>query len=172
MEQEKRLIEGALFLSCEPISEEELSKRLNIPVEKVKNALSQLTADYAGRGIVLRKVAGGYRFYTASDLSSKLKDFVEERPVKLSRHLLEVLAVVAYNQPITRKRIAQIRGQNPDGALKSLIEKGLVEVVGRENSPGRPKLYGTTKAFLEHFGLPSLKELPQVELTEEESERG
>ncbi len=172
MEQEKRLIEGAIFLSCEPVSEEELSKKLNLPLEKVKSAISQLVAEYTGRGIVLKRVAGGYRFYTSSDLSSKLKEFVEEKPVKLSYHLLEVLAIIAYNQPITRKRIAQIRGRNPDGALKSLLEKGLIKVVGREDSPGRPKLYGTTRAFLEHFKLPSLRELPKVELAEEEDEKG
>jgi len=164
MEREKKLVEGALFLSTEPVSEEELSEKLSIPLEKVRLILSELLLDYSDRGIVLKKVAGGYRFFTAPELHHELSRFVEERPVKLSRPLLEVLAIVAYNQPITRKRIAQIRGQNPDGALKSLLEKGLIEVVGREKSPGRPKLYGTTKAFLEHFGLSSLKELPPIEL--------
>jgi len=164
MEREKKLVEGALFLSQEPVSEEELSRRLGIDREKVSLILSELVLDYSERGIVLKKVAGGYRFFTAPELREELAGFVEERPVRLSRHLLEVLAIIAYNQPITRKRIAQIRGQNPDGALKSLLEKGLIEVAGRENSPGRPKLYRTTKAFLEHFGLSSLAELPPIEL--------
>ncbi|WP_456342333.1 SMC-Scp complex subunit ScpB [Thermovibrio sp.] len=170
MEKEKKLIEGAIFLSQEPVSEEELSEKLGIEKEKVSLVISQLLLDYSDRGIVLKKVAGGYRFFTAPELKEELSKFVEERPVRLSRPLLEVLAIVAYNQPITRKRIAQIRGQNPDGALKSLLEKGLIEVVGRESSPGRPKLYGTTKAFLEHFGLASLQDLPPIELTEVEGE--
>jgi len=168
MDREKKLIEGALFLSTEPVTEEELSERLSIPLDKVKLILSELLIDYSDRGIVLKRVAGGYRFFTAPELHGELSRFVEERPVKLSRPLIEVLAIVAYNQPITRKRIAQIRGQNPDGALKSLMEKGLIEVVGREKGPGRPKLYGTTRAFLEHFGLSSLSELPPIEITEVE----
>ncbi len=170
MEREKKLVEGALFLAQEPVSEEELSEKLGIEREKVSLILSSLVMDYSERGIVLKRVAGGYRFFTSPELKEELSKFVEERPVRLSRPLIEVLAVIAYNQPITKKRIAQIRGQNPDGAIKSLLEKGLIEVVGRENSPGRPKLYGTTKAFLEHFGLASLEELPPVELTEVEGE--
>jgi len=164
MEREKKLVEGAIFLSPEPISEEELSGKLGIDREKVSLILSQLKVEYSDRGIVLKRVAGGYRFFTSPELKEELSKFVEERPVKLSRPLLEVLAIIAYNQPITKKRIAQIRGQNPDGAVKSLLEKGLIEVVGRESSPGKPKLYGTTKAFLEHFGLSSLDELPSVEI--------
>jgi len=167
-EREKRLIEGAIFLSEEPVSEEELSRKLGIEIDRVKIALSSLIADYAGRGITIKKVAGGYRFFTAPDLKEKLSSFVEDKPIKLAKPLLEVLAIIAYNQPITRKRIAQIRGQNPDGALKSLLEKGLIEVAGRENSPGRPKLYRTTREFLHHFGLASLSELPPVNLSEEE----
>jgi len=170
MEREKKLVEGAIFLSQEPISEDELSEKLGIDREKISLIVSQLRMEYSDRGVVLKKVAGGYRFFTSPELKEELSRFVEERPVKLSRPLLEVLAIIAYNQPITKKRIAQIRGQNPDGAVKSLLEKGLIEVVGRENSPGRPKLYGTTKAFLEHFGLSSLSELPPVEITEVEGE--
>jgi len=140
---------------------------LGFEIEEVKKALEELTKDYAERGIVLKKVAGGYRFFTAPDLSKTLKSFVEDRPVKLSRHLLEVLAVIAYNQPITKKEIVRIRGQNCDGAIKSLLEKGLIEVAGRANTPGRPKLYRTTDAFLYHFGLNSIEELPKVSLEEE-----
>jgi len=172
MDREKRLVEGALFLSQEPVGEEELSEKLGIPIERVRAALAELSADYADRGIVLRRVAGGYRFFTSPELYSELARFAQERPVKLSRHLLEVLAIVAYNQPITRKRIAQIRGQSCDGALKSLMEKGLVEVAGRDSSPGRPKLYRTTRAFLEHFGLSSISQLPPLDEALEEEESG
>jgi segregation and condensation protein B len=167
MGEVKRAIEAAIFLSQEPVSEKVLSEKLGFEIEEVKKALEELTKDYAERGIVLKKVAGGYRFFTAPDLSKTLKSFVEDRPVKLSRHLLEVLAVIAYNQPITKKEIVRIRGQNCDGAIKSLLEKGLIEVAGRANTPGRPKLYRTTDAFLYHFGLNSIEELPKVSLEEE-----
>ena len=165
--QEKRLIEAAVFLSQEPVKVEELSEKLKIPAERVRELLEELKGEYSGRGVVLKEVAGGYRFFTSPDLSEQLKEFVEDRPVKLSRHLLEVLAIIAYKQPITRKEIAAIRGQNPDGALKSLLEKGLIEVAGRAPTPGRPKLYRTTEGFLYHFGLNSLEELPEIDLEEE-----
>lgn len=165
--REKRLLEAAIFLSQDPVRPEELSEKFGIPVDRVEELLEELLKEYSDRGIVLRRVAGGYRFFTASDLSQDLKEFVEDRPVKLSRYLLEVLAVIAYNQPITKKEIAMIRGQNPDGALKSLLEKGLIEVAGRAPTPGRPKLYRTTESFLYHFGLNSLSELPKIDLEEE-----
>ncbi|TCK06371.1 SMC-Scp complex subunit ScpB [Phorcysia thermohydrogeniphila] len=167
MGEVKRAVEAAIFLSQEPVSEKVLSERLGFEIEEVKKALEELVEDYAERGIVLKKVAGGYRFFTAPDLSKTLKSFVEDRPVKLSRPLLEVLAVIAYNQPITKKDIMKIRGQNCDGAIKSLLEKGLIEVAGRANTPGRPKLYRTTDAFLYHFGLNSIEELPKVSLEED-----
>ncbi len=172
MEKDKKLIEAALFLSQDAVSEEYLSAKLNIPIEKVKKILSQLEEEYSERGIVLKKIAGGYRFFTAPDLSQDLKHFVEDRPIKLSRHLLEVLAIVAYNQPITKKEIARIRGQNPDGAIKSLLDKGLIRVVGRAKLPGRPKLYGTTEAFLYHFGLNSIQDLPPIDIDEAFNEQG
>ncbi len=165
--REKRLLEAAIFLSQEPVKPEELSEKLELPVERVRKLLEELSWDYRDRGIILKKVSGGYRFFTAPDLSQELKKFVEDRPVKLSRHLLEVLAIIAYNQPITKKEIAAIRGQNPDGAIRSLMEKGLIEVAGRAPTPGRPKLYRTTEAFLYHFRLNSLSELPEIKLEEE-----
>ena len=171
MSSVKRAVEAAVFLSQEPVSEKVLSERLGFDIEEVKKSLEELLKEYSGRGIVLKKVAGGYRFFTAPDLSDTLRSFVEDRPVKLSRHLLEVLAIIAYHQPITKKDIARIRGQNPDGAIKSLLEKGLIEVAGRANTPGRPKLYRTTDAFLYHFGLNSIKELPKISLEEDLNEQ-
>ncbi len=166
MDRVKRIIEAAIFLSQEPVSAERLSEKLGLEVEKVKEAIYQLIEEYKDRGIIIRKVGGGYKFFTAYDLSETIKQFVEDRPVKLSKHLLEVLAIVAYRQPITKREITQIRGQNPDRALKSLLEKGLIEVAGRASSPGRPKLYRTTRAFLYHFGIDSLKELPEIQVEE------
>ena len=173
MDRVKRVVEGALFLAQEPVSASELASKLSLTELEVERALEQLLEEYSEggeRGIVLKRVAGGYRFFTAQDLAPTLKEFVEERPVRLSRHLLEVLAIVAYKQPITKKEIAQIRGQNPDGAIRSLLEKGLIEVAGRAKGPGRPKLYRTTREFLYHFRLNSLSELPPIELEEEVKE--
>ena len=166
MDRVKRIVEAAIFLSQEPVSAEKLSEKLGLEVEEVEEAINQLIEEYRDRGIIIRKIGGGYKFFTAYDLSETIKQFVEDRPVKLSKHLLEVLAIVAYRQPITKREIAQIRGQNPDGALKSLLEKGLIEVAGRASSPGRPKLYRTTRAFLYHFGIDSLNELPEIQIEE------
>jgi segregation and condensation protein B len=166
MDRIKRAVEAAIFLSQEPVSEGTLSEKLGFKVEDVKKVLKELLKEYSERGIILKKVAGGYRFFTAPDLSTVLKSFVEDRPVKLSRPLLEVLAIIAYNQPISKKDIVKIRGQNCDGAIKSLLEKGLIEVAGRAKTPGRPKLYRTTNVFLYHFGLSSIEELPKVSLEE------
>ncbi|ADY73131.1 chromosome segregation and condensation protein, ScpB [Desulfurobacterium thermolithotrophum DSM 11699] len=166
MDRTKRTIEAAIFLSQEPVALEKLSEKLGLEIKEVERVIEELLEEYKSRGIILRKVAGGYKFFTAPDLSDFLKPFIEDKPVKLSRHLLEVLAIIAYKQPITKKEIAQIRGQNPDGAIKSLLEKGLIEVAGRSDSPGRPKLYRTTKEFLYHFGLESIDDLPEISLEE------
>ncbi len=162
--QQKKLIEAAIFLSQTPVKVSELSQKLNIPIETVEKLIEELQEEYRDRGIQIKKVGGGYRFQTDPSISEGLKPFVEDRPIKLSKNLLEVLAIVAYNQPITKREIFQIRGQNPDGALKSLKEKGLIEVAGRAPVPGRPKLYRTTEEFLIHFGLNSLEDLPPIDL--------
>jgi len=164
----KQVIEAAVFLSQEPVTPKELSEKLNIDEKEVENILRELQKDYRGRGIELVEIGGGFRFQTSKEVYDCVKPFVEDKPVKLSRNLLEVLAIVAYNQPITKNQISAIRGKNSDGALKSLIEKGLIEEAGRANLPGRPKLYRTTKEFLVHFGLKSLNELPSIEVTDEE----
>lgn len=166
MDKVKRIVEAAVYLSQEPISAEELSKKLGLKIEEVKEAIKQLIEDYRDRGIVIRNVAGGYKFFTAPDIAETIKQFVEDKPIKLSKHLMEVLSIVAYKQPVTKKEIVQIRGQNCDGALKSLIEKGLIEVAERAHAPGRPKLYRTTKSFLYHFGIDDISSLPEIQLEE------
>lgn len=167
MDRVKRLVEAVIFLSQEPVSLKELSSKLEVDEGVLLKVLDELIEEYRERGINIKKVAGGYKFFTAKDLSRDLKEFVEDKPIKLSKHLLEVLAIIAYNQPITKKEIYQIRGQNSDGAIKSLLEKGFIKVVGRASTPGKPKLYGTTDAFLLHFGLNSLDDLPKVSIEEE-----
>ncbi|WP_457567573.1 SMC-Scp complex subunit ScpB [Desulfurobacterium sp.] len=166
MQEVEKILEAVIFVSEEPVSLEEIAEKLELNIEDLKKALTSLRDKYSGGGIVLKEIAGGYKFYTSPDVSTYVKKFVEDRPIKLSKHLLEVLAIVAYRQPVTKKEIETIRGRNADGAIKSLIEKRLIQVIGRKKSPGRPKLYGTTREFLIHFGLKSLDELPSVELEE------
>ncbi len=171
MDRLQRLIEAAIFISPEPISVERLAALFGASVEEVAKVVELLKEEYSGRGIILKKIAGGWKFFTAPDLSPMLQAVVEDKPVKLSAHLLEVLAIVAYNQPVTKKEINRIRGKNSEGALKSLLEKGFIEVAGRAKLPGRPKLYRTTDSFLYHFGLSSLDDLPPIELEEFEGEK-
>src|SRR6476659_11424029 len=122
--------------------------------------IAELTEMYAGRGVNLVTVAGGYAFRTAPDLSEKLKI---ERPVtrKLSRAAIETLAIIAYHQPVTRAEIEQVRGVGlSKGTLDLLFEQNWIRPMGRRRAPGKPVTWGTTDFFLEHFGLPSLDDLP------------
>jgi len=164
----KRVVEAVIFVSQEPISAGEISRVLSVDEDEVKSVISELFSDYRGRGIEVEEVAEGFRFSTSSSVSKYVKLFVEDRPVKLSSHLLEVLSIIAYRQPITKKEIVTIRGKSCDSAIKSLLEKGLIEVVGRGKSKGKPKLYGTTRDFLIHFGLRDLSELPSLEVFDEQ----
>ncbi len=157
--QHLRLIEALLFAGTQALDEKELADRLpndaNVPV-----LLADLTALYANRGVNLVQVAGGYAFRTASDLSEKLKI---EKPVtrKLSRAAIETLAIIAYHQPVTRTEIEQVRGVGlSKGTLDLLFEQNWIRPMGRRRVPGRPVTWGTTDFFLEHFGLPSLDDLP------------
>jgi len=164
----KKIVEAIIFVSEEPISAREISDVLSIDEDEIKEVITDLISDYRGRGIEIESIADGFRFTTSEDVSEYVKIFVQDRPIKLSKHLLEVLSIVAYKQPVTRKEILSIRGKNPDGAIKSLLEKGLIKVVGRKKTAGRPKLYGTTKEFLIHFGLSSIKDLPSLEEIDEQ----
>jgi segregation and condensation protein B len=160
--EQMRLIEALLFAAPEPLSEAELALRLgedaNIPV-----LVRQLAETYAGRGINLVGLAGGWTFRTAPDLAGALRS---EREVerRLSRAAVETLAVIAYHQPVTRAEIEAIRGVAIGrGTLDRLLESGWVAPRGRRETPGRPLNWVTTPQFLAHFGLDSLTELPGVE---------
>ena len=157
--QHLRLIEALLFAGTQALDEKELSDRLPNDAN-VAVLLADLTALYANRGVNLIQVAGGYAFRTASDLSEKLKI---EKPVtrKLSRAAIETLAIIAYHQPVTRTEIEQVRGVGlSKGTLDLLFEQNWIRPMGRRRVPGRPVTWGTTDFFLEHFGLPSLEDLP------------
>jgi segregation and condensation protein B len=157
-----RIAEALLFASAEPLSAEALAGRLpeGADVEAILRDLAEL---YAPRGVNLVRVAGKWAFRTASDLSFVLaRDVVEQR--RLSRAAMETLAIVAYHQPVTRAEIEEIRGvATSKGTLDLLLETGWIRLRGRRKAPGRPVTYGTTPAFLEHFGLDAVQDLPGLE---------
>jgi segregation and condensation protein B len=154
-----RMLEALLFAAAEPLSEKEIALRMPEHVD-VAELLSELQTAYAGRGVNLRQVDGSWAFRTAEDLAFVLRrDVVEQK--KLSRAALETLAIVAYHQPATRAEIEEIRGVAiSKGTLDVLLEAGWIRLRGRRRTPGRPVTFGTTPAFLDHFGLESIGDLP------------
>jgi segregation and condensation protein B len=160
--EELRLLEALLFASTEPLDEATMAERMPDGVD-LPAALVRLQADYAPRGVNLVRVAGKWAFRTATDLNWLLsKESVTPR--KLSRAGIETLAIVAYHQPVTRAEIEEIRGVTMSkGTLDVLLETGWVRMRGRRKAPGRPITYGTTEAFLAHFGLDTLGDMPGIE---------
>lgn len=162
----KALLEALLFVSHEPVAVDRLVAALGhtSPAE-VRQVLQHLGEDFdrEGRGLQLVEVAGGFQLVTRPDFAPWIKRLGRARSVpKLTRSALESLAIIAYKQPIVRADIEQIRGVETSSVLRTLLERKLVRMVGRKDSPGRPILYGTTKAFLQHFGLRDLSELPPL----------
>ncbi|WP_347303132.1 SMC-Scp complex subunit ScpB [Croceibacterium sp. TMG7-5b_MA50] len=156
-----RALEAALFAAEQPMSVEQLSQLLNGAA--VLPALRALATDYADRGIHLVERGGRWHFQTAPDLAHLLRR-TREQPRRLSRAATEVLAIVAYHEPVSRAQIEAIRGvQTAKGTLDVLLEAGWVRVAGRRDVPGRPVIYATTPDFLAHFGLASRRDLPGVE---------
>ena len=157
-----RAVEAMLFASRAPIGADELTARLEPGVD-VGRILADLRTLYASRGVNLVEVAGKWMFRTAPDLAYLLRQEAVE-PKKLSRAALETLAIIAYHQPVTRAEIEEIRGVTANkGTLDVLLETGWIRMRGRRRTPGRPLTYGTTEAFLVHFGLDAISDLPGVE---------
>jgi segregation and condensation protein B len=157
-----RLLEALLFAAPEPLGEDELARRLGEEAD-LAGLLAELAASYAGRGVNLVRLAGGWTLRTAPDLAPQLRS---ERAVvrKLSRAAVETLAIIAYHQPVTRAEIEAIRGVVlARGTLDRLVEAGWVRPAGRREAPGRPLNWATTPAFLAHFGLDSLEALPGID---------
>jgi segregation and condensation protein B len=155
----ERQIEALLFAAAGPLSLDDLAKRLPEGAS-VEAGLAALKARYEGRGVELVCVADRWRFQTAPDLSHLMTEERDE-PRRLSKAAQETLAIIAYHQPVTRAEIESVRGvQASKGTLDVLLELGLVRMRGRRRTPGRPVTYGTTDAFLEHYGLGSLSDLP------------
>ena len=155
----EREVEALLFAAAGPLSDADLAKRLPEGAD-VAGAIAALQARYEGRGVELVNVAGRWRFQTATDLAWLMTDERDE-PRRLSRAAQETLAIIAYHQPVTRAEIEAVRGvQASKGTLDVLLELGMVRMRGRRRTPGRPITYGTTDAFLEHYGLASVADLP------------
>lgn len=160
--QHMRILEAVLFAAEEPLDEATLKERLPAGAN-VKAALAALAEDYAGRGVRLARVAERWAFHTAPDLAPLLRR-EREVPRKLSRAAVETLAVIAYHQPVTRAEIEEIRGVSlSKGTLDVLLQTEWIRLRGRRKVPGRPVTYGTTDAFMIHFGLEDLDDLPGLE---------
>lgn len=158
-------VEAILFVVDEPVAANILAQILEVATEEVTAGLHALREGYREerRGFTLREVGGGWRLYTHPDAAPFVERFVMKgRSNRLSQAALETLAVVAYKQPVTRATISEVRGVDADGAIRSLLLRGLIEEVGRADSPGQPLLYGTTTLVLEQLGLDDLSQLPPL----------
>ena len=176
-----RALEALFFVSDEPLTASVLAQALDTDRRTVEGLCDRLAAglEARGSGLVLRNIAGGWRLYTHPDVAAIVEQFVlSSRQARLTKAALETLSIVAYKQPVTRHQVSGIRGVNSDGVLRALVDRGLIEEAGRDETPGRPVLYATTPEFLERLGLPSLASLPSLapllgvdELAEEEGVR-
>jgi len=159
-------IEALLFVSDEPVTAARMARVLDAPEGDVLAAVRDLAEEYRDqeRGFQLREVAGGWRLYTHPAYHEKIDEYVLSWDTRrLSQAALEALAVIAYHQPVTRAGVNAVRGVNSEGVISSLVDKGLVREVGRDKNQGNAILYGTTRTFLEKFGLADLSELPPLE---------
>ncbi|WP_440097968.1 SMC-Scp complex subunit ScpB [Streptosporangium sp. H16] len=157
-------LEAILLVVDEPVAEVTLAQVLERPVHEIGRAIRELSAEYtaAGRGFDLREVAGGWRFYTRAECAPLVERFVRDgQQTRLTQAALETLAVVAYRQPVSRARVAAIRGVNSDGVMRTLMTRGLVEEAGTEPE-SQAVLYRTSSYFLERMGLRELDELPEL----------
>lgn len=189
----KPILEAVLFAAPKPLSPAELAAVFRSAAEQnaqladvaalrdvreqdIGAALEELATEYRSRasGFYPVCVAGAWQFVTAPEYAPWLRALLgtRPRPARLTQPALETLAIIAYRQPITRAEIEEIRGVNVDGVMQTLQERGLIEVVGRAEAPGRPPLYGTTRQFLEYFGLRSLDELPGAQQLRKQAQSG
>jgi len=161
----KSILEAVLFISGEPLSVETLKDILEIEKEEIERIIRELISEYSlkNSGILIVEVAGGVQMVTNPACAPWVKKFLAKAiPTRLSQQSLETLAIIAYKQPITKPEIEAIRGVNSDGVIKTLLERRLIKILGRKEVPGRPLMYGTTKEFLQYFGLKDLSELPTL----------
>jgi segregation and condensation protein B len=160
------LVEALLLVSPEPVSVSHLARGAGVDVDEIEEALTELEKD-SSRGWIIQRHAETVQFSTAPRFAEHIRRFLGlERETKLSSAALETLAIVAYQQPVTRSEIEAVRGVDSSGVLSTLMSRGLVEIVGRLASVGNPMQYGTTPGFLQHFGLGSLSDLPPLGLVD------
>jgi segregation and condensation protein B len=167
VEKEKLIgiIEALIFASEKPLSEDEIRRIIpDLAPREIKGAITDLKKIYdeSSGGIFVAEVAGGYQFRTRPEFSEYIKQMLEEKPKRLSRAALETLAIIAYRQPLVRTDVERVRGVDSGGVIKILLERNLIRILGKKDVPGKPLLYGTTKDFLETFGLKDLKSLPSI----------
>ena len=160
-----RAVEAVLMVAEEPVDPQLLGQLLELSPSRVEELCADLAEEYAneGRGFVLVRVAGGYRFQSHPDMAPYVERFVlDGQQAKLSGAALETLAIIAYRQPVSRAQIASVRGVNADAVVRTLQQRGYVQEVGRDPGPGQAILYGTMRPFLDRLGLDSLAHLPPL----------
>ncbi len=164
MDNLRQVIEAFIFAAEAPLSLDRLSVLTEQPRVQVKQVVESLLADYPAhqRGFYLAEVAGGYQFRTVSEMGPWLKRLAKDRATRFSRAALETLAIIAYRQPVTRAEVEFLRGVDSGGVMKTLLDKNLLRILGKKDVPGRPLMYGTSRRFLELFGLRDLKDLPTL----------
>lgn len=164
-----RIVEALLFVSPEPLTSQRIAEVLGCDKKEASRLARALGERYdeQGSAVAVEEVAGGYQIRTRTDLAPWVRKLLAARPSKLSRAALETLAIVAYRQPVTRTDIEKIRGVDSSGVLQSLMDRKLAKIMGRMDVPGRPIIYGTTRSFLELFGLSDLSGLPTLKEFEE-----
>lgn len=163
--KKKFLLEAVLLISGETVLLSELKTVTGLPEVELTDLLDELVSEYAERqgGILIGKIAGGYRMFTNPEHSEWVRKYRGSvKAQKLSMPALETLAILAYRQPITKAEVEEFRGVNSDGVIKTLLDRRLIKIIGRKEAPGKPLLYGTTREFLEYFGLNDLTELPTL----------
>ena len=161
----KLIVEALLFASDKPLSAREIHGSLSdVKLAEIKSALEDLKQEYEemGRSFILKDIANGYQFRSHAEYGPYILKMLQTSPNRLSRAALETLSIIAYKQPILRQEIERYRGVDVGGILRMLGEKDLVKIMGREDLPGRPLIYGTTNKFLEVFDLQSLEALPKL----------
>ena len=167
LDNTKAVIEALLLVSEKPLTIRQISVVLDeLDDNSIRQAITALAREYeeANRGMRILEVAGGFRLVTPAQAAPFLKKFFKDKRLeKLSRPGLETLAIIAYKQPLTKQEIELLRNVNVDGVINSLMTRNLIHITGRKNAPGRPLVFGTTKQFLEYFGLKSLDDLPRMD---------
>lgn len=168
----KAAVEALLYVSDMPLSLKKIRETLgeDIPFEDIRTGLNALVAEFEadGRGVRIAELAGGYQFITRPEFAVYIRKLQKIRPPKLSAQSLETLAIIAYRQPIIKAEIEAIRGVSADGVIKTLLDRRMVKIAGRQDVPGKPMMYATTTEFLQYFGLKDLNSLPSLRELERE----